>query len=337
MNETILQETQIRCPQSCAPPGHRVRSIESLRPDQEVPLNSILSTRFFKTFLAKPSLSSSKLRPLALLEMPVGHPTKKHAMKAARKSSKMFEAGKKPRSMKEKQQKWILSGLRKVGAPGVPHLQLMVSYRFSSTVSPFESFRVSAKVCSVLATMMFALPHLSWCSPTDHCELFSGEMSVTMGELQAVTTCHYKIMSFEGCLTFTVCFEAGRDVQEGRVATAYDVTYSPMMDMCTPEGFCLALFQCMNLKRGAGMLLAPVCSTWVWMQLANYLLLLCNQGLAAQQADRSDALKATLHHRASAWEIYKRAGVRSSSSSLRQSRCGGCLNSRRGAYSKTSP
>ena len=36
----------------------------------------------------------------------------------------------------------------------------------------------------MLAALIFSLPNLDWNHPTDHCEFFSGKMSVTLGELQ---------------------------------------------------------------------------------------------------------------------------------------------------------
>ena len=36
----------------------------------------------------------------------------------------------------------------------------------------------------MLVTMMYGLPGLQWESPTGHAELFSGCMSVTIGELE---------------------------------------------------------------------------------------------------------------------------------------------------------
>ena len=37
----------------------------------------------------------------------------------------------------------------------------------------------------MLVSMMYNLPGLDWSQPTDHAELFSGGMSVTIGELEA--------------------------------------------------------------------------------------------------------------------------------------------------------
>lgn len=45
----------------------------------------------------------------------------------------------------------------------------------------------------MLVAMMYGLPGLQWESPTDHAELFSGCMSVTIGELEVsiYTKKHY--------------------------------------------------------------------------------------------------------------------------------------------------
>lgn len=38
----------------------------------------------------------------------------------------------------------------------------------------------------MLVAMVFALPGLDWSQPTDHAELFSGGMAVTIGEIEAI-------------------------------------------------------------------------------------------------------------------------------------------------------
>ena len=59
--------------------------------------------------------------------------------------------------------------------------------------------------------------------------------------------------------------------QEGRVCAALDVEYGgTAMDFMTPEGFSHAMFQVLRLKPGASMTLAPVCSSWVWVNLGFY-------------------------------------------------------------------
>lgn len=37
----------------------------------------------------------------------------------------------------------------------------------------------------MLVALVYSLPGLDWSNPTDHAELFSGTMSVTIGELEA--------------------------------------------------------------------------------------------------------------------------------------------------------
>ena len=44
-------------------------------------------------------------------------------------------------------------------------------------------FRLAAQVAVLLASMVFALPGLDW-TPTEHCELFAGEMAITKAELE---------------------------------------------------------------------------------------------------------------------------------------------------------
>lgn len=41
-----------------------------------------------------------------------------------------------------------------------------------------------AQVIIMLVTLMYGLPGLDWTRETDHAELFSGGMSVTIGELE---------------------------------------------------------------------------------------------------------------------------------------------------------
>ena len=43
------------------------------------------------------------------------------------------------------------------------------------------------KVVSALASLVFGLPGLDWNSPVDHTELFSGQGSVTIAEVKALT------------------------------------------------------------------------------------------------------------------------------------------------------
>ena len=48
---------------------------------------------------------------------------------------------------------------------------------------------------------------------------------------------------------------------------ALDIRYDPSMDICSAEGFISAVHAATRLKPGAGLLAAPVCSSWVFMIL----------------------------------------------------------------------
>lgn len=50
-----------------------------------------------------------------------------------------------------------------------------------------------------------------------------------------------------------------------------DVELGPHYDLLTEVGFMNAVFQVCNLRPGSGHLTAPVCSTFVWMQLGDVL------------------------------------------------------------------
>lgn len=43
----------------------------------------------------------------------------------------------------------------------------------------------SAQVICLLVALVYGLPGLCWSSPTDHAELFSGGMAITIAELEA--------------------------------------------------------------------------------------------------------------------------------------------------------
>jgi len=60
-----------------------------------------------------------------------------------------------PRSMKDRQQLWVLSGLKHLGAP---------------------------LVLATMINMVFSIPHLQWDQPIDHVETFAGSMEVTKHE-----------------------------------------------------------------------------------------------------------------------------------------------------------
>ncbi|CAE7370799.1 unnamed protein product [Symbiodinium sp. CCMP2592] len=58
---------------------------------------------------------------------------------------------------------------------------------------------------------------------------------------------------------------AGRKAA-GRRAVAHDVSYNERtMDILSSLGFCIAVFECLRLVPGSGMLTAPVCSSWIFM------------------------------------------------------------------------
>ena len=45
------------------------------------------------------------------------------------------------------------------------------------------------------------------------------------------------------------------------------------MDICSPKGFVLSLYSMLTTKRGGSTTLAPVCSTWVYMNLDSWFVL----------------------------------------------------------------
>lgn len=58
--------------------------------------------------------------------------------------------------------------------------------------------------------------------------------------------------------------------EAGRLCSAYDIDYDGVwMDMNSPQGYINALYQVMRLRPGASLTLAPVCSTWVFMNLGS--------------------------------------------------------------------
>ena len=65
---------------------------------------------------------------------------------------------------------------------------------------------------------------------------------------------------------------APRLVQEGRTdSIALDITHDPVtMDLTTPTGFLTACYHATCLRVGAGLLAAPVCSSFVYMQLDSW-------------------------------------------------------------------
>ena len=121
----------------------------------------------------------------------------------------------------------------------------------------------------LLALMVFATPGLDW-SPTDHCEFFAGEMAVTKGELEGPSLVHGMCPSlFRSCCVMwndTPKKTHPQLLQEGRRALAFDIRHGGNgMDFLHPCGYSHALFQVLRLHPGAGLMLAPVCSSWVYM------------------------------------------------------------------------
>ena len=56
--------------------------------------------------------------------------------------------------------------------------------------------------------------------------------------------------------------------QEGRIAAALDISYDDVYhDINKPEGFVHSAFQILRMPAGSFLTLAPVCSTWVFMNL----------------------------------------------------------------------
>ena len=45
----------------------------------------------------------------------------------------------------------------------------------------------------MIVSMMYSMPGLRWDNPTDHTELFSGCMSVTLGEMEVVETQRFSV------------------------------------------------------------------------------------------------------------------------------------------------
>ena len=57
----------------------------------------------------------------------------------------------------------------------------------------------------------------------------------------------------------------------GKVARAYDLRYTAGMDLATEQGFACAIVLALQLTPGGGSLLAPPCSSFVWMNSGNYI------------------------------------------------------------------
>ncbi|CAK9007509.1 unnamed protein product [Durusdinium trenchii] len=89
-----------------------------------------------------------------------------------------------------------------------------------------------------LCSMVFSLPHLKWDEPIDHLELFAGVCSISRGEWE-----------------------------ERRSAIAMDLKFGAEQDILSNVGFCNMVYQVLNLRPGAAMWAAPVCSTWIYLSL----------------------------------------------------------------------
>lgn len=95
-------------------------------------------------------------------------------------------------------------------------------------------------VIALLVNSLFSMPSLKW-GPQyeiEHLELFAGDCSVTRGEFE-----------------------------EGRTSSiAMDVAHDPTnMDMLTSSGFVAACYHATCIRPGGGLLAAPVCSSFVFM------------------------------------------------------------------------
>ena len=67
-----------------------------------------------------------------------------------------------------------------------------------------------------------------------------------------------------------------KTTQAGRKAIGMDLEIGgAKMDMTTDIGFANSLYQAANLKPGAAALAAPVCGSWVFMQLGVFIFYIC--------------------------------------------------------------
>ncbi|CAK9085318.1 unnamed protein product [Durusdinium trenchii] len=87
-------------------------------------------------------------------------------------------------------------------------------------------------VVMALCSLMFNCASLSWNQPTDYVELFAGDCAISRGE--------YK---------------------ESRNVVPMDLRFGPDQDILSDAGFSNMLYQVLNLKPGAALWAAPVCST----------------------------------------------------------------------------
>ena len=94
-------------------------------------------------------------------------------------------------SWKNKQRTWTLAGLRALHAPlvgGRPTCFVLMKTDgniIKNCVYLLPSCFPWFKAVVALVSMMFNIASLDWTEPTDHVELFAGDMSVTRGELKA--------------------------------------------------------------------------------------------------------------------------------------------------------
>ena len=65
----------------------------------------------------------------------------------------------------------------------------------------------------------------------------------------------------------TLSFEPAVPLQAGQQAVGLDIRMSQSLDILTTKGFVQHLFQTCRLRKGSGLLAAPVCSTFVFMSL----------------------------------------------------------------------
>ena len=64
----------------------------------------------------------------------------------------------------------------------------------------------------MLVAMVFALPGLDWSQPTDHAELFSGGMAVTIGEIEA---CYASVINHSILFLSASCLHCCKQLDGG--------------------------------------------------------------------------------------------------------------------------
>ena len=125
-----------------------------------------------------------------------------------------------------------------------------------------------------MVSLLFQVKDLDF-SPLDHFECFSGEMSVTRGEwneswlliyLQAFVP---KTWGDQSKASPQPTHASHASKQEGREAMPFDLRHDgERMDLSTSQGFANAMWSVARLRPGSGHLTAPVCSTFVFVCLA---------------------------------------------------------------------